>query len=338
MSTAAIACAITSWSAMAQAQDWQMPAATTPPPAATSAAPPFPGNATPSHTAQGHPQQGHPQQGYPQQGYPQQGYPAHGYPAQGYPQQGHPQQGYPQQGYPVQGHPAQGHPAQRHPADAGQLEADDAGSGVAFDLAAGTSFPLGLGPHLSLEVPGRILLEAELGWMPPAYGSAIVGIISSVNDNSALQPVIESALADSFVARFGAGWRPFPSAGFELTGGYTLIAVSGDASPEVVGNVVDGELEDRLAAEVTEGIPVSATLHNFHVAVGWRWLAANDHLVIRARLGYTQTLAASADVELPGGLADLQSEINPMFDRKVDDLLTSDVKLPVLSANMGYRF
>ena len=231
-------------------------------------------------------------------------------------------------GYPQ--YPAEPYPQQQPPIDVPPEDAADEGSGVAFDIAAGTSFPLGLGPMLSLEVPGRILLQTEIGWMPPAYGSAIVGIISSVNETAFLTKVVEDALADSFVFRIGAGWRPFPSAGFEITGGYTMISTGADIDPVIVGDVVDGDLERRIVALVTEKVPVTATMHNFHVALGWRFLAADDHLVIRTNLGYTQTLAASSSVELPEVPTDpeLQGELEPRFQSAIDELLSSDVKLP----------
>ena len=261
-------------------------------------------------------QQPYPQQPYGQ--YSQQG----GYGAQGYYQQPGAYPGY---------NPA--YPPAEQPRDD-----DDEGSGFAFDLLAGTQFPLGFGPQLALEIPARILFQAELAWMPGFYSSAIVGMIESFGDEDALLgDVADDALSNSFVFRIGAGWRPFPSAGFEILGGYTTVATSGEASARVVGRVIGGELGRTMREEVNGRVDVKSQLHNVHITLGWRWLLVDDHMVIRAQLGYTQTVAANSSLDLPGN-AELESRIQPVFDRKVGELLTSDVKLPVMGLMAGYRF
>ena len=274
---------------------------------------------------------------YPQNGqYQQYGqYPQNGqYQQYGqYPQQG----AYGPQGYYQQPGAYPGYNAAYPPAEQPEDE-DDEGSGFAFDLLAGTQFPLGFGPQLGLEIPGRILLQAELAWMPGFYSSAIVGMIESFGDEDALLgDVADDALSNSFVFRIGAGWRPFPSAGFEVLGGYTTVATSGDAGANVVGRVIGGDLGRAIRDEVTGKVGMKSQLHNFHITVGWRWLLVDDHMVIRAQLGYTQTVAASSSLDLPGN-AELESQIQPIFDRKVGELLTSDVKLPVIGVMAGYRF
>jgi hypothetical protein len=207
-----------------------------------------------------------------------------------------------------------------------------------FDLAAGTQFPLGLGPQLTLEIPLRILFQAELAWMPAAYGSAINSFIEAFGKEGAIiGPVIEEALADSFVFRGSAGWRPFPKYGFEILGGYTLIKVSGEAPGEVVAGLVGGDLADTIEDNVTTPIAFDSTLHNFHVALGWRFLAIDDHLVIRANIGYTQTVGSSTSAQI-ADFPELEADINPVVDAELDRILTRDIKLPVLGLNAGYRF
>ncbi|MEQ9323047.1 MAG: hypothetical protein RIF41_28025, partial [Polyangiaceae bacterium] len=267
----------------------------------------------PQNRQQGqYPQNGqHQQQGqYPQNGqYQQYGqYPQNGqYQQYGqYPQQG----AYGPQGYYQQPGAYPGYNAAYPPAEQPEDE-DDEGSGFAFDLLAGTQFPLGFGPQLGLEIPGRILLQAELAWMPGFYSSAIVGMIESFGDEDALLgDVADDALSNSFVFRIGAGWRPFPSAGFEVLGGYTTVATSGDAGANVVGRVIGGDLGRAIRDEVTGKVGMKSQLHNFHITVGWRWLLVDDHMVIRAQLGYTQTVAASSSLDLPGN-AELESQIQP---------------------------
>lgn len=297
---------------------------------------PQPGTTQPNSTPR-YPQPGYPQ-GYPQPRYPQypqpgsgQRYPRPGYP-QGYPQPGYPQ-GYPQPGYP-QGYPQPGYVPEDVP-----VEEEDEDPSVAFDLALGTTFPLDLGPQASLEIPGRLLFQLEVGWMPGAYGSAILGMIESFGaENAVLGPAIENSLSDSVVVRVGAGWRPFSSAGFEIYGGYTYIGVNGSASPETVARLIDDDdIADEIETRFEEDLTVGAKLHNIHIGVGWRFLALDDHLVIRALLGYTQTLGASGDVTIPDE-PELQALAQPIFDRELTRVVTRDVKLPMIGASGGYRF
>ncbi len=290
---------------------------------------------SPAAQPQGYPgRPGYPQ-GNPQQGYPQQGYPQQGYPQQGYPQQGYPQQGYPQQYYPQQPQlPQQQLPQQPPGADQG----DDEPSGFGFAMALGTDFPLGFGPQLTLEIPGRLFVQGTFAWMPAAYGSAIVGLIEAFGkDEALLGPVIEDALADSFVFRASLGWRPFPSAGFELFAGYTTISVSGTAPPQVIADIIEGDLAKEVKAELTEDTSVDAQLHNFHVGLGWRWLAFEDHLLIRIALGYTQTVDSSSSISVSQN-PELETRLAPTFTDALHNILTNDVKLPVFRANVGYRF
>lgn len=208
---------------------------------------------------------------------------------------------------------------------------------VAFDLTVGTQFPLGIGPKLSLEVPGRVLLQAELAWMPPAYASAVMGLTSPEGEDArVIVGVIERALADSVVGRASVGWRPLPNYGFELTGGYTHVSLSTTAVSEDVAPFVDGAVAKQIASLAAD-VPLSVTLHNVHVAVGWRWLAANDRLVVRATVGYTQTVGASSSIELPKDTP-FAAEAKRAFSQATDSLLVENVKLPVGGMSLGYRF
>jgi hypothetical protein len=292
-----------------------------------------PGYRQPGYGQQGYGQQGYGQQGYGQPGYGQPGYGQPGYGQPGYGQPGYGQPGYGQPGYGQPGYGQPGYPGGEQPG----TEDGDEDSGLAFDLAVGTQFPLSWGPQISLEIPGRILIQTELGWMPGFYGSAIVGLIESVGDNDALlSRVADDALSNSFVFRLSGGWRPFPKAGFEMYAGYTTVSLKGEASAATVSRLIDGQV-GTLLEQVDGRVGVKSQLHNFHVALGWRWLALDDHLVIRAQLGYTQTLGANSSVEVDID-KELERRAQKPFDRAVEELVTSDVKLPVIGLMFGYRF
>jgi hypothetical protein len=207
-----------------------------------------------------------------------------------------------------------------------------------FDMAVGTKFPLGFGPELTVELPGRLLLAGEVGWMPAAYGSTIAGFIDSFGKEGAvIGPIVEEALANSWVLALSAGWRPLADWGFELVGGYLTIGVDGEVPMQTVADLLPVRLRREVMDSLTAPIEVGSQLHHFHVGLGWRWLAYDNHLVIRARLGYTQAVASTSEATLPG-FEELQSRVNPELDARLDQAITNDVKLPMLGLNAGYRF
>ncbi len=239
---------------------------------------------------------------------------------------------YPSASYTYPSYPQQQAPRPDVPHEAAKKE-----KMVAFDAAVGTIFPLGLGPELSLELPGRILLQGDVMWMPGAYGNVISGIVqSAAGSDSLLAPIVKKTLSSSLSFRVHAGWRPFKDHGFELGGGYTGIKVSGNLTPQEIGDIVGGDIGARVPQELNEDVTLRSMMHNFHVTAGWRWVPA-EHFVIRAFLGYTQTLTSSTSVEIPGH-ADIQAQVQPVVDQEVNKVLKSDVKLPLLGLNLGVRF
>lgn len=230
-------------------------------------------------------------------------------------------------------------PASTDGQQSGPDRADDGKSDPPyFDLAAATYVPLSIGAQASLELPARLLAQLDVGWMPGMYGSAINGLVQELGAyDGTIGDFVDGALDGAFVLRLSGGWRPFPDAGFEIVGGYSYISVSGSASPSELSALVGGGYERSLAAAgITDDISLHSDLHNFHVALGWRWVAF-EHLVIRANVGYLQTVGSSASVQVPGN-PELEALANPIVDETLNDIYTSYVKLPVLGLSGGYRF
>ncbi len=206
-----------------------------------------------------------------------------------------------------------------------------------LDLALVTHVPLSVGGAATLELPGRLLVQLDLGWMPPAYGSAINSMVRSFGAyDSSIATLVDGALTDAMVVRASGGWRPFASAGFEITGGYTYVALSGTVTPADLAQVVAGPFASDIAQQLGQEITLDSQLHNVHVTLGWRWVAF-DHLLIRANVGYMQTLASSSSVDIP---EHREGELlaNPVVDQELDSIYRQYVKLPVLSIGAGYRF
>ena len=210
-----------------------------------------------------------------------------------------------------------------------------------LDVGAGTDFPVFAGAYVGAELPGRLLLQVGAGVMPAAYSGAINGVLQSAGAYDAtVGGLVQKALGNPFVFRASAGWRPFTHHGLEILGGYTLILMSGSAAEGDIINAVltEAGASERVPAGSGMTIPLSATLHNVHVSLGWRWLLADDHLVIRASLSYMQCLAANVGVSLPGQGQAMETAVNQQLNAFVSPYFTSYVKTPMVGLSAAYRF
>jgi hypothetical protein len=212
---------------------------------------------------------------------------------------------------------------------------------VHFDLGFGTELPISVGGVGTLELPGRLLLQLGLGFMPHGYAYAIDGILTSVGAyDQTVSALIRSALGNSFVLKASAGWRPFEGHGLEILGGYTLVTMGGTttASDVINAGLAESGSSQRVGSSMSQDLPLGATLHNVHVTLGWRWLMADDHLVVRASLSYVQCLASSMSVGLPAAQQAMEPSVNQALNASVGPYLTHYVKAPTLGLSMAYRF
>lgn len=214
----------------------------------------------------------------------------------------------------------------------------------AIDVGVGTYFPVSVTAEATLELPYRILVQGDLGWMPSPYSNAIIDVIGDLGAiTSTEENLIKLAIKNSLVTRVAAGWRPFPKLGLELLVGYTLVAVGGDVSGS---DVITAYLEsrgstERVPADASRSVPLSSTLHNIQATVGWRFLLLGDKLVLRTSLSYLQCLASSTGVDLAGGRAVEQAaiaKINTQIEGTLDSYYKEYVKVPVLGVTLAYRF
>jgi hypothetical protein len=215
---------------------------------------------------------------------------------------------------------------------------------VIVDVAGGTYFPLSITAEGNVELPYRILARADVGWMPSPYSNTIVDVIGDLGAiNSFEENLLKLSIQNSFVARLAAGWRPFPKLGFEALVGYTLVTVGGGVSgTDVIAAYLQSKgSTDAVPPNARHDVPISTTLHNFDATLGWRFLFFDDHLVVRATLGYMQCFASSTGVQLSSPRpaeqaaaakinADIQGFLNPYY--------TTYVKIPVVGVTAGYRF
>ncbi|MEO7330867.1 MAG: hypothetical protein ABI193_19995, partial [Minicystis sp.] len=233
-------------------------------------------------------------------------------------------------------------PAPAPQPDASRPPPKDNTDGPAVDLALVSQLPLMIGGQATFELPYRILLQGELGALPPAYVNALDGaLVAAGTYDSTTSSLVRDGLKNSLVARLSAGVRPFSGHGFELMGGYTLMSLGGGISAR---DAIAAAAGMSLPASIPDGVvTVSTTIHNVHVGVGWRWVIA-DHFVIRASLAYLQSLSSSSHVEVPAAVAALPEvsarlpAVSQALDTRLNDTYTKYGKIPVLGLSMGYRF
>lgn len=217
-------------------------------------------------------------------------------------------------------------------------------SGWNLDVGFGTELPISVGGLVTAEVPGRVLFQVGLGVLPGGYVNAIDGFLTAVKAyDQSVSKVVKGSLGNSFVLKASMGWRPFPSAGFEMLGGYTLMTMGGSAAASDVIDAVlaQGATGVALPAGLGAEVPLAATMHNVHATLGWRWLLADDHLVIRASLSYIQCVAASVGVKLDAlgaQAASYESTVNGALNDQLQPFFTKYVKAPTLGLSAAYRF
>jgi hypothetical protein len=229
------------------------------------------------------------------------------------------------------------------PRDTAEPLAKQKTSDFHLDVGASTDFPIAMGGLVTAELPGRILLQLGLGFMPQPYAYSIDSFLVAVHAyDTNVSQLIRSALGNSFVLNASGGWRPFRDHGLELYGGYTMITLGGAASPVDVINTVLAESgsSERVSGSYPN-VGLGVTMHSVRATIGWRWLLANDHLVIRAALSYLQCLAANASVSVPEGTGTQMAAatgVSQALSGFVGPFLTGYVKAPVASLSASYRF
>lgn len=212
-----------------------------------------------------------------------------------------------------------------------------------FDLGAGTEVPISVGGGITAELPHRFLLQLGMGVMPKAYAEAIDSFLTSVGAyNAVASAVVRGSLSNAFVLRASAGGRPFADHGFEILAGYTLITAGGAVASSDAINAILVESGGSFTAPAGIGdIPVSATLHNFHASLGWRWLFADDRLVIRASISYIHTLSARVGIKIPEtatAVLPYESLINEQVNSYLGPFFSKYGKAPTLGLSAAVRF
>ena len=221
------------------------------------------------------------------------------------------------------------------------VRAEDAGGDWHISLDAGTDFPASLGLRASLEGPLRLRATLGVGYLPGGYVDVINAFEQEIGSyDQAKADFIHQTISDSIVVRATMGWRPFRKEGFYFELGYTFGGLGGGVTAQELVEAATGlELSDG-ASSSERTFDATASLHLFVGEIGWEWLFLNDHLVLRASLGFLFTLGADSSV---------QAQFEPRFPNAVHqfeaaseayivDTFTSYVHAPTVNVQLGYRF
>ncbi|HTE52734.1 MAG TPA: hypothetical protein VK698_17900 [Kofleriaceae bacterium] len=225
----------------------------------------------------------------------------------------------------------------------GGARADEAagswGTPVGFEASLGTRFPLEFGIDVAAEAPYGLTAHLGLGWMPHVYrdliNDAAVGFDLYEDADAAL---VAAALEDAVLLSPTIGWRPPPLGGFEVYAGYVLTFLGGSVT-RAEAEEISGEDLGGAGAGVAE-VPLSGKAHGFQLGVAYQ-AALAPHLSLRLSLAYFQIVSASAgiDVEVQGAAAQrIVDRVEARLDERVDELLSSYVKAPLLGVSGVWRF
>jgi len=216
-------------------------------------------------------------------------------------------------------------------ADGEEPEADEPGA-FQLDLGAATVFPLLVGGEVTAELPGRLLAQLDVGWLPGGYARAIGGIASAFQADALTVDLLERGLAGSPVVRVSLGLRPFKRAGLELFGGYSRVALGADISASTVVEAVTGH--PLPGNDITAH--VSSTLHALHGTLGWRSVIA-DHVVLRFSVGYLRAVGTSTAIRFDRPIRGFGPRRVAEAEDVVDRELRGHTQTVTLQAAVAYR-
>lgn len=212
-----------------------------------------------------------------------------------------------------------------------------------LNLEAVTDVPIDVGARLTLEMPYRLRISTSLGVMPGPYVDVINAIATSAGAyDESTATVIRGALERSLVSRTHLGWRPLRRYGWYFEAGYGLVTLGGTVTGRDVLIVTTGlSLPEGGRGDALE-YDVTSTLHMIDIETGWRFLVWDDRIVLRLALGFAGTVSArtrATPLETLPSRASAGAEVLAReAEAYLDDIYTSYVFTPVVTAGVGYRF
>ncbi|MBI5502564.1 MAG: hypothetical protein HY907_20130 [Deltaproteobacteria bacterium] len=223
------------------------------------------------------------------------------------------------------------------------LHASPASAEWRLGVEALTDVPVQFGGRVWVEFPYGVRVDTSLGWLPGPYVDVINAIVVGLegyDQNTA--DLVAGALSSSLVWRLHAGWRPLPDWGFYFEAGYGLAALGGGLGAEQLITAATGRAPPHdVPADRTYDI--TSLVHMIDVEVGWQWALFDDRLTLRTAIGFAGTVGASTTIEpqftplTADGRRGVE-QLTEAGEAYLDDVYTSYVFTPVVTAAVGYQF
>lgn len=203
--------------------------------------------------------------------------------------------------------------------------------GYSLDLHIGTALPLAVGAGLRLRTPGRILVDAWAGGVPDGYASIASDLASEYGVGPDVTALLRAVATGATVVRFGVGIQPIADAGLELLAGYTLFY----AAPTLSRQTVEAATGQSFAP-AGDSISFELAVHAVHIEVGYA-LELFDHIVLRAGLGLTVAVGASAHLDVPDAMR-ARAPVIGEIERDLANTIPGRAIVPELRLLAGGRF
>lgn len=213
--------------------------------------------------------------------------------------------------------------------------AADGGFVRGLRLEAGTDFPVSVGVRGTVVFPLGVEVKAGVGLMPGAYVDLINGTLVKFNAyNQETADLISDSLSNSLILSAEAGWDPGEPGGFFIDAGYLMATLGGKVSSLHLMQQATGLPLAFIKGD--PGIPVSTTLHNVTLRLGWTFTVF-EHVSITGALGALKAVGSSTTADFKANGPKV-SQAQDEMDAYMNDIYVSYVAAPFVTVSAGYRF
>ncbi|MCA9607598.1 MAG: hypothetical protein KC619_18450 [Myxococcales bacterium] len=205
--------------------------------------------------------------------------------------------------------------------------------GWSLDLTAQTSLPISVGIEAQLQTPIGLFATLSVGHTPNAYLSMLADVVQGTGAfGDDIRPLIDEGIANgAWNVRVGVGLNPIE--GLELSFGYTYLG----ANSTVTRRAIESATGQRIPYRGMNEAPLGMEMHALHGRIGYRFLV-EDHLVIRAAIGWTHGIGMSAHLDVPDEVRAIDGNPATEIEEGVASSFGQYGFTPELLVSAGYRF
>lgn len=182
-----------------------------------------------------------------------------------------------------------------------------------ISLVVGTEFPQWIGGGLAVGLGRGARLQSVAGAAPGPYIDLVHATVRGVSGGAAQDAALRAALQRAVTWRTHVVWKPFSRSGFELGGGFGMMALEGDVSSELALSLAGSTDRSR----VPPPFALRTVLLQADAELGWSW-PLSPSFALRAGLGAGVTFFADTQVMLKYGAT--SPEVQATLARGTDAL------------------